>query len=86
MARRYCGALTINVLYNPRVRLGCIGTDWYDCRVTLGRAGISLHVHAPAAGFGSGVAYDSPEAYDRIARALVEWTQLRIRRNKKENV
>lgn len=73
MARRYCGRLSIEVLYRPRVRLGSSGTDWYYCRVTLGRTAQVLEVHAPAAGFGPRVAYDSSEAYDRIARAAVEF-------------
>lgn len=59
MAKRYSGLLTINLAYDG---------DQY--RTSVSRAGKKLwsgHVRPAPIGFGRGIAYDSPQAYDQIA-------------------
>lgn len=68
MAKRYSGDLQISVIYDDR--------DFY--RVAVSRGGKLLwrgRVRPPAAGFGRGIAYDSPEAYDDTARAALSFMQ-----------
>lgn len=64
MATRYSGDLKINVTYRDRGDYAC----------TIALHGINAWkgtVRPPAMGFGPGIAYDSPEAYDSVARAAV---------------
>lgn len=61
MAIRYCGNQSIRVVY--------LDSGVYRCST----AGQSLTLHPPAAGFGPGIAYDSPEAYDQTARAAISF-------------
>ena len=66
MADRYSGNLKISVVYDDR--------GFY--RTAVSREGRVLwrgRVRPPAAGFGRGVAYDSPEAYDRTAHAALSF-------------
>ena len=66
MAERFSGDLKINVEYDDR--------GFY--RTSVSREGRVLwrgRVRPPAAGFGRGVAYDSPEAYDETARAALSF-------------
>lgn len=62
MARRFSGNVTIQVVY-------CDKGD-YRCRVTFGPHVVTLNVNPPVSGFG-GHAYDSPEAYDEVARSAL---------------
>jgi DNA-directed RNA polymerase subunit RPC12/RpoP len=66
MATRYCGNARISLTYRDR--------DIYAVRVygpESKRALWSGTIGAPAAGFGPGIAYDSPAAYDETARAAI---------------
>lgn len=71
MATRFCGALRISVSYTNRG----------DYKATVSTAanqklGLNLwsgRVGAPPAGFGPGVAYDSPEALDSTAHAALSF-------------
>ena len=64
MAKRYSGDLVVHILYHDDDSYkgyvkGPGGTYKFD------------DLHAPAMGLGSGVAYDSPKAYDKMARAAI---------------
>ena len=64
MAKRYSGNLQISVVYEDRG----------DYRVSVSRGGRSLwhgRVRPAPAGFGPGVAYDSPKAYDEAASSAL---------------
>jgi len=64
MAKRYSGDLQINVVYD----------DKGHYRTSVSRGGKLLWrggVNPAPAGFGPGVAYDSPKAYDEIARSAL---------------
>ena len=68
MAIRYSGNATIRVTYRD--------SGDYACSVSVaGRSVWSGTVGAPASGFGPGVAYDSPEAYDSTARAALAFAE-----------
>lgn len=64
MATRYSGNLRISVVYDDR------GGD-YRVGVTDGTHRWRGRVRPAPAGFGAGVAYDSPRAYDEIARSAL---------------
>jgi hypothetical protein len=68
VAHRYSGNLTVACVYRD-------ATDDYRCVVSeRGKRGhITIHVKPPAAGYGAGVAYDSPLAYDQVARAAISF-------------
>jgi hypothetical protein len=77
MARRFAGdALSIYVKINA-------DSESYDCRVVAHKysscrgtaAAYPVTVGAPASGFGLGIAYDSPVAYDRIAKSALAFAQ-----------
>ena len=64
MAKRYSGNLQINVAYDDRGHY----------RTSVSRGGTNLwhgRVDPAPSGFGPGVAYDSPQAYDQIARSTL---------------
>ncbi len=64
MAKRYSGSLQIVVTYDDR--------NFYRTSVSEGGKLLWRGQVKPApAGFGSGIAYDSPEAYDEIARSAL---------------
>lgn len=66
MARRYSGELVVNITYHD--------DDTYKGSVK-GPGGTYrfTDLRAPAMGHGSGVAYDSPKAYDRMAEAAISF-------------
>lgn len=65
MARRYLGNLAISVTYDDR--------DFYRASVSGNGVIWKGTLRPTAAGFGPGVAYDSPRAYDEIARSAVSF-------------
>lgn len=68
MAIRYSGNATIRVVYRD--------SGDYACTVSVaGRNVWTGTVGAPAVGFGVGIAYDSPEAYDEAARAALAFAE-----------
>lgn len=68
MAKRYSGNATVQVTYDDR--------DYYPCQVVINHREVWRGaVGVPACGFGSGIAYDSPEAYDSAARAAFAFAE-----------
>jgi hypothetical protein len=66
MAKRYSGEVVVTVVYEDR--------GDYKATVAIGRRNVwSDRIGAPASGFGRGVAYDSPKAYDSTARAALSF-------------
>jgi hypothetical protein len=66
MAKRYSGNLTITCTLRDQGDYRCTVTP------TTGRSK-TVYVGAPAVGFGPGVAYDSPKAYDESAHAAISF-------------
>jgi len=68
MAKRYSGRAVITVLYQDR--------GDYKATVAIGKRNVwSGRIGAPASGFGRGIAYDSPAAYDRTAEAALSFAE-----------
>ncbi len=68
MAKRYSGNLQISVVYDDK--------GHYRTSVSSGGKLLWRGVVNPApAGFGPGVAYDSPKAYDEIARSALAFAR-----------
>jgi hypothetical protein len=65
-AVRYSGSVRIELTYEDSD--GC-----YDGKVVVDGHTYSVSVGPPASGYGPGVAYDSPEAYDRAAHAALSF-------------
>ena len=65
-AVRYSGSVRIELTYQDSD--GC-----YDGKVVVDSHTYSVSVGPPASGYGPGVAYDSPEAYDRAAHAALSF-------------
>jgi len=65
-AVRYSGTVRIELTYQDSD--GC-----YDGKVVVDTHTYSVSVGPPAIGYGAGVAYDSPEAYDRAAHAALSF-------------
>jgi hypothetical protein len=65
-AVRYSGSVRIELSYDDSD--GC-----YDGKVIVDGHTYSVAVGPPASGYGSGLAYDSPEAYDRAAHAALSF-------------
>ena len=65
-AVRYSGSVRIELTYQDSD--GC-----YDGKVVVDGHTYSVSVGPPASGYGPGVAYDSPEAYDRAAHAALSF-------------
>lgn len=65
MARRYIGRATVTVIYRDG--------GYYDCTVAVDGTRWTGQVNPPAAGYGPGVAYDSPEAHDSVASAAASF-------------
>jgi hypothetical protein len=64
MAKRYIGAATVYLRYDDR--------DFYYCTISVnGQHCYTCEVRPAPVGFGPGIAYDSPEAYDQIAQTAV---------------
>jgi hypothetical protein len=73
MAKRYCGKLIINIKY-----VGGTGGDEYAGSVSLRTDGKLwtydlTGLRCAPIGFGSGIAYDSSKAYDKMAEAAVSF-------------
>ena len=66
MATRYSGKLRISAVLDDR-------TGNYRVGVTDGKHRWRGSVGAPASGFGAGVAYDSPRAFDQVASAALSF-------------
>jgi hypothetical protein len=64
MAYRYCGSVRVRVELNTSTH-----PPSYRCRVKA----TTVHVRAPACGFGPGIAYDSALAYDATAHAALSF-------------
>lgn len=79
MARRYIGDATIEILYHDSgdyrgvVRAGCRSWKFSD-------------LHAPEFGNGLGVAYDSSEAYDKMAASAVAFGSYYTTHNRGDDV
>ncbi len=77
MARRYIGDTTIYIQYHDDGDYrGSIVV--YRCPCGCKDAGAPMvwnfrNLHAPSIGFGPGVAYDSPEAYDQMAKSAASF-------------
>jgi hypothetical protein len=68
MAKRYSGNLTINVVYDDK--------NFYRTSVSEGGKSLWSGIVKPApAGFGPGIAYDSPQAYDEIAQSAIAFAE-----------
>jgi hypothetical protein len=68
MATRYSGNATIRVVYLDHLT--------YQCRVSVdGRSVWHGWIGPPERGFGPGIAYDSPRAYDSTARAALAFAE-----------
>ena len=65
MALRYLGNLVVSVAYDDR--------GFYRASVGEGGEFWRGTVRPPAGGFGPSIAYDSPLAYDAVARAAVSF-------------
>lgn len=65
MAIRFSGNCKVSVKYTDR--------GDYRCSVSCGEVSTRLTVNPPASGYGPGVAYDSPQAYDSAARAAISF-------------
>ena len=65
------------IRYSGQVRISCVYRDQgdYRCMVSSPGGREILHVNPPASGFGSGVSYDSPKAYDRTAHAALSFAR-----------
>lgn len=68
MAKRYSGNLQINVTYDDK--------NFYRTSVSSGGESLWSGIVRPApAGFGPGVAYDSPKAYDEVAQTAIAFAE-----------
>lgn len=68
MAKRYSGRVVVTVLYDDH--------DYYKASVAVpGRSVWQGRIYPPKSGYGAGVAYDSPKAYDRTARAAISFAR-----------
>lgn len=65
MARRYSGDVVVTCTYRDE--------GHYDCTVSTPSETVDVQVMPPASGYGRGVAYDSPEAYDQVAHAALSF-------------
>ena len=84
MAIRYSGGLKINVVYRDKGDYRAVITEYgpeashrrHPLRAfhTTRRKAV-VYVNPAPAGFGRGVAYDSPQAYDEIAHAALSFAE-----------
>ena len=97
MAIRYSGGLKINVVYRDKGDYRAVITDRaqqqspyrtksfpFKTRSIPARKAVVFVNPAPA-GFGRGVAYDSPQAYDEIAHAALSFADEDLRVNDQED-
>lgn len=78
MARRYVGDATVYIRYNDR-------GDYSGSIVANGVRCTFEDLHAPAFGLGAGVAYDSSEAYDKMAASAVSFMSYYTSHNRSED-
>jgi len=72
MAKRYSGNLQINVVYDDK--------NFYRTSVSSGGKLLWRGTVNPApSGFGPGVAYDSPKAYDEVASSAIAFADDEVR-------
>ena len=72
MAKRYSGSLQISVVYDDK--------NHYRTAVSQGGKLLWRGIVKPApAGFGPGIAYDSPKAYDEIASSALAFADDEVR-------
>ena len=71
MAIRYSGALKINVIYREQGDYRAVVTEYGHGASRRNKA--VVFVRPAASGFGRGVAYDSPQAYDEIAGSALSF-------------
>src|SRR5680860_1218209 len=72
MAKRYSGSLQISVVYDDK--------NHYRTAVSQGGKLLWRGIVNPApAGFGPGIAYDSPKAYDEIASSALAFADNEVR-------
>jgi hypothetical protein len=88
MARRYIGDANIYIQYHDdgdyRGSIVCyVNAQWPQFKER--RVWKFRDLHAPAIGFGSGIAYDSPEAYDRMAQDAVSFGSYYTTMNRSED-
>ncbi len=67
MATRYSGNVQIRLTYTGGL------DDCYDGKVRADGHSYAVSVYAPKVGFGPGIAYDSPEAYDQAAHSMLSF-------------
>lgn len=69
MAVRWCGGVKVTMVFLDEPG------DWYRCVVSVpGKVKPAVYrIGAAAGGFGDGVAYDSPAAYQATARAALSF-------------
>ena len=74
MAIRYSGGLKINVVYRDQGDYRAVITE-YGPEASRRRHPLRavVYVNPAASGFGRGVAYDSPQAYDEIAGSALSF-------------
>ena len=71
MAIRYSGGLKINVVYRDAGDYRAVVTEYGHGASRRNKA--VVFVRPAASGFGRGIAYDSPKAYDEIARSALSF-------------
>ena len=97
MAIRYSGGLKINVVYRDKGDYRAVITDLsqqqarhstkpfpFKTRSMPARKAV-VYVNPAPAGFGRGVAYDSPQAYDEIAHAALSFADEDLRVKDRED-
>ena len=68
MAKRYVGDACIRIQFKQAQ----VGGDYYHCSISMkGQHLATLTIRPPPVGYGDGVAYDSPAAYDQVAIAAL---------------
>lgn len=86
MARRYIGDAVVEIRYHGTAPNG---KEEYRGRITTGKRGLFWDfdsLFAPRFGFGAGVAYDSPKAYDEMAEAACDFCSYYTKDNRGADV
>ena len=95
MAIRYSGGLKINVVYRDKGDYRAVITDYSQQQAprstkpfpfktrSIPESKAVVFVNPAPAGFGQGVAYDSPQAYDEIAHAALSFAAYSDERRRK---
>lgn len=89
MARRYIGDATIYIQYHDdgdyRGSIVCYFNAHCAAQFRERRVWKFKDLNAPPAGFGPGIAYDSPEAYDRMAQSAASFGSYYTTDNRSED-